>query len=305
MSAPVWAYALLALLDVEANACLVAAYRWTSMTSVQLLDAWTIPAVLVLSAWVLKSVYGRHHYVGALLCVLGFGILVVFDARGGETGGQSGPWEGRKPWVGDALTILGATLYAASNVFQERLISHSTPTAELLGMLGVFGTAWSLVQGIITEGSAASGAHWTRLAVMLPFLGFGAAMFAFYSLVPIALRVHGAALLNLSLLAADAWTGLARGLFLEGFPAGALVPFLACFAITGLGIIVFVSGDAGIHVSHRMRGSHQDSQLNLGATTKQEQTAALQYVEEGLELEHCRSDSETQPLIAPAVDSGS
>jgi solute carrier family 35, member F1/2 len=42
-AAPVWKYAVLGLIDVEANYCLVKAYEYTSITSVTLLDCFSIP----------------------------------------------------------------------------------------------------------------------------------------------------------------------------------------------------------------------------------------------------------------------
>lgn len=45
---PLWLYALLALIDVEASFCIVTAYKYTSMVSVMVLDAWTVPCVLIL-----------------------------------------------------------------------------------------------------------------------------------------------------------------------------------------------------------------------------------------------------------------
>ena len=177
LSTPAWAYALLALIDVEANACLVAAYRWTSITSVQLLDAWAIPAVLALSVLLLGRAYGRRQCLAAALCVLGFGVLVAFDARGaGAAAGAA-----RRPWLGDALTLLGASLYAASNVLQERLVVGSTPRAELLGALGLFGALWSGAQGAALEGAAALRAPWLNSGVWLPVRGFGGARCAFFS----------------------------------------------------------------------------------------------------------------------------
>ena len=52
---------------------------------------------------------------------------------------------------------------------------------ELLGMLGFFGSMWSAVQGIPLElGQLLARGRWDVGAV-LPFLGFGIAMFSFYS----------------------------------------------------------------------------------------------------------------------------
>lgn len=80
---------------------------------------------------------------------------------------------------------------------------------ELLGMLGIFGCLWSAAQGLPLELHTVLGAQWSAAAV-LPFLGFGLSMFAFYSLVPYELKWGGAALLNISLLSSDLWAAAAR-----------------------------------------------------------------------------------------------
>lgn len=46
---PWWRYALLAVADVEANYFVVKAYQYTSITSVMLIDCFTIPCVMVIS----------------------------------------------------------------------------------------------------------------------------------------------------------------------------------------------------------------------------------------------------------------
>lgn len=52
---PWWRYALLALCDVEANYFVVKAYEYTSITSVMLIDCFTIPCVMILSCVFLKA----------------------------------------------------------------------------------------------------------------------------------------------------------------------------------------------------------------------------------------------------------
>ena len=54
---PWWRYALLGLCDVEANFLIVLAYRYTTITSVMLIDCWTIPCVMVLSFLFLGARY--------------------------------------------------------------------------------------------------------------------------------------------------------------------------------------------------------------------------------------------------------
>ena len=56
------------------------------------------------------------------------------------------------------------------------------PVEELLGTLGLFGCLWSALQGLPLELGTLRNATWAA-PVLAPFLGFGLAMFAFYSLV--------------------------------------------------------------------------------------------------------------------------
>lgn len=59
-----WKYALLALLDVEANFLVTKAYQYTSITSVTLLDCFAIPAVMLLSWLLLKARWGSSKHRG-------------------------------------------------------------------------------------------------------------------------------------------------------------------------------------------------------------------------------------------------
>jgi solute carrier family 35 protein F1/2 len=58
----------------------VKAYQYTSITSVMLLDCFTIPVALVLTYLFLKTKYNWRHLVGVVLCLVGLGILVYDDA---------------------------------------------------------------------------------------------------------------------------------------------------------------------------------------------------------------------------------
>ena len=58
-------YAACAFVDVQANYCVTLAFRYTSMTSVSLLDSATIPFAMLLSTLLLKARYGRAHAGGA------------------------------------------------------------------------------------------------------------------------------------------------------------------------------------------------------------------------------------------------
>jgi solute carrier family 35 protein F1/2 len=114
-----WFYLLLAIADVEANFLVVKAYQYTTITSVMLLDCFSIPCVMVLllpspvasltavfpsltppratshritsrrthartqvlSFVFLKARYEFKHYLGVALCLAGLGALVASDAH--------------------------------------------------------------------------------------------------------------------------------------------------------------------------------------------------------------------------------
>lgn len=76
---PWWKYALLSIADVEANTIIVTAYRYTSLTSVQLLDCTIIPFVMILSRLFLNVRYKRNHLIGVATCLIGVIVLIVSD----------------------------------------------------------------------------------------------------------------------------------------------------------------------------------------------------------------------------------
>lgn len=99
----------------QANLLVTSAYQFTSLTSITLLDCFTVPAVMALSLLVLRARYRLGHMAGAALCVLGLTVLVLGDAS------ASGADAGSRPLLGDALVVAGAVLYAMCNVSQVRL----------------------------------------------------------------------------------------------------------------------------------------------------------------------------------------
>ncbi|KAG2438260.1 hypothetical protein HYH02_010959 [Chlamydomonas schloesseri] len=203
-------YLLLAALDVEANFLVTKAYQYTSVTSVTLLDCFTIPAVMALSAAALAARYLPGHYGGALLCIGGLAVLVATDGSS-ATGGPN-------PVLGDALVLMGSVLYAVSNVAQERLLLGATPVSELLAAVGGFGAVLGGVQAVVLERGAWAAADWSSpWATAAPLLGFSLALYTFALLLPRVLLWGGATVLNLSLLTSDVWAAAARVVFFGGF----------------------------------------------------------------------------------------
>ncbi|KAJ7979071.1 Solute carrier family 35 member F1 [Quillaja saponaria] len=195
-------YILLGLVDVEANFLVVKAYQYTSLTSVMLLDCWSIPSVMLLTWVFLKTKYRFKKITGVVVCIAGLVMVVFSDVHSGDRAG------GSNPRTGDLLVIAGATLYAISNVSEEFLVKNAD-RVELMSILGLFGAIISAIQISILERNELRSIQWTAGAA-LPFVGFSVAMFMFYSLVPVLLKINGSTMLNLSLLTSDMWAVLIR-----------------------------------------------------------------------------------------------
>eukprot|EP00884_Botryococcus_braunii_P023208 jgi/Botrbrau1/9571/Bobra.0089s0025.2 len=224
-----WAYAALALIDVQANMLIVAAFRYTSITSVTLLDCATIPAVMGLSYFVFRARYRLGHIVGAGLCICGLAVLLLSD--------RTTPGAGSRPLLGDLLVLMGAGLYAVGNVMQESLLGDAE-VSEVLGMMGCFGSMWSALAVVALERKQLTEVVWEGMAPLYAGI-FTVAMFMYYSSVPLMLKWHSAAFMNVSLLTSDLWAAIARIFFFGGFTKSAAVYFSISLALVAMGLITY------------------------------------------------------------------
>jgi len=181
----------------------VLSFRYTSITSVLLLDGFAIPSTMLFSWIYLRSRYKSLHFVGVLACLAGLGTVVFSDSRllprqddkdtvaavsflspspsplftgpdapltsilsssphplrpgsaslsppSPSLVSSSSPSSFPPALLGDLLCLLGATLYAVSNVVQEAIVKTHDPT-EFLGMLGGLGTILAGVQALVLE----------------------------------------------------------------------------------------------------------------------------------------------------------
>uniref|UniRef100_A0A8C5QFI7 Solute carrier family 35 member F2 n=1 Tax=Leptobrachium leishanense TaxID=445787 RepID=A0A8C5QFI7_9ANUR len=205
-----WKYILLAIVDVEANYSIVKASQYTTITSVQLLDCVGIPVLMALSWFILRSRYGLIHYIAVVVCLLGVGTMVVADVL------SEREWHSTSMLIDDLLVILGACLYAVSNI------------EEFLGMLGLFGT---FVSGIQLNIQYAQG-----LQLLYLFFGFlSGLLFAVFALCMFGL----ATLVNLGILTADLCS-LFFGLFLFGYNVSQPLHFLT-FVVIMVGFLMYCS----------------------------------------------------------------
>ncbi|KAL3829234.1 hypothetical protein ACJIZ3_018036 [Penstemon smallii] len=225
-------YVLLGLVDVEANFLVVKAYQYTSITSVMLLDCWTIPCVLFLTWFFLKTKYRVKKFLGVLICIAGLVVVVFSDVHSADRS------SGSNPIKGDLLVLAGATLYGVSNVSEEYFVK-SADRVELMAFLGFFGAIISACQIAILERDELKSIHWSS-GVTFPFVGFSVAMFLFYSGVPVLLKISGSTMLNLSLLTSDMWAVLIR---IFAYHEKVDWMYFVAFAAVVVGLIVYSGGD--------------------------------------------------------------
>ncbi|KAG0362394.1 hypothetical protein BC939DRAFT_474463 [Gamsiella multidivaricata] len=221
-------YILFALIDVEGNYFVVKAYNYTSLLSAMLLDAWTIPCVVLLSVFFLKMRFVRWHYLGVFIAMVGMGFLIWSDMEAGKN------FPGSDYIKGDIFCIIGASLYAFSNVGQEYLVRQK-PMYEVVGQLGFWGTIINGIQLAILERHELQTVNWTP-SVVGYIIGFDIAMFMMYSVSPLLFRLSSATFFNLSLLTSDFY-GLLFGLFLFNATINKLYPI--AYVLIILGIIIY------------------------------------------------------------------
>nr|XP_043613983.1 solute carrier family 35 member F1-like [Erigeron canadensis] len=237
MKAKWYYYLVLGLVDVEANYLVVKAYQYTSLTSVMLLDCWSIPSVIILTWLFLKTKYKLKKIVGVLICVAGLVLVIFSDVHAGDR-----KQSGSNPVKGDLLVIAGATLYAICNVSEEFFVK-TADQVELLAMLGLFGAICSGIQITVLEREELKSIHWSSGAV-LPYAGFAAAMFLFYSGVPVLLKISGSTMLNLSLLTSDMWSVLIR-IFVYHEKVDWM--YFVAFAAVAVGLVVYSAFDKEVN----------------------------------------------------------
>lgn len=214
---------------MEANYAVVKAYQYTTLTSIQLLDCFVVPILMILSWWVVKARYRPVHYVAVSICLLGVGAMVGADLLAGRDQGSTS-----NILLGDGLVLLSASLYAVSNVCQEYMVKNHS-RVEFLGMVGLFGTIFSTIQMVILERNDVAAIQWSWQVGLL-FSAYALCMYALYSCMPIVIRLSSATSVNLSLLTADLFS-LFCGIFLFQYNFSGL--YLVSLVVILIGFITF------------------------------------------------------------------
>ncbi|KAG9265584.1 solute carrier family 35 member F2 [Astyanax mexicanus] len=224
-----WKYLLLALTDVQANYTVVKAYQFTTLTSIQLLDCFVIPVLMVLSWFFLKTRYRPLHFVAVGVCLLGVGAMVGADLLAERDQGSNS-----NVLLGDCLVLISAALYAVSNVGQEYTVKNLS-RVEFLGMIGLFGTLISGVQMAVLEIGPIAAIDWDWYICLL-FVAFMLCMYGLYSFMPVVMKMTSATAVNLSLLTADLFS-LLCGIFLFDLKFSGL--YIVSFVVITVGFIMF------------------------------------------------------------------
>ncbi|XP_039137833.1 solute carrier family 35 member F2-like [Dioscorea cayenensis subsp. rotundata] len=230
---PWYWYLALGFVDVQGNYLVVKAYQFSSITSVTLLDCWTIPWVMILTWFAIKTRYSLWQFVGAAICVIGLALVLLSDSK-------SSSGDGNKPLLGDALVIAGTFFYAMSNVGEEFCVKRKN-LFEVLTMLGVFGALVSVCEISIVERKTLESIQWSPSVIAL-YVGYGAAGLSFYTLLPFILKMSGSALFNLSLLTSDLWAVVIRICIYH--EQVSWLYYLA-YSVVAIGLIIYSFNDTG------------------------------------------------------------
>ncbi|ESR43478.1 hypothetical protein CICLE_v10012119mg [Citrus x clementina] len=244
-------YLLLGFVDVQGNFLVNKAYQFSSITSVTLLDCCTIAWAIVLTWLFLGTRYSLWQLLGAALCVLGLGLVLLSDA-GGDGGGDS------RPLLGDVLVIGGTIFFATSNVGEEFFVKKKD-RVEVVCMIGVYGLLVSAVQLSILELKSLESVEWST-NILLGFAGYAASSFMFYTLAPFVLKLSGATMFNLSLLTADMWAVVFRICFYH--QKVDWLYFLA-FGIVVIGLIIYSTTEKDLNPMPDLENRFSDLQYQI------------------------------------------
>uniref|UniRef100_A0A0E0L344 Uncharacterized protein n=1 Tax=Oryza punctata TaxID=4537 RepID=A0A0E0L344_ORYPU len=226
------------------------AYQYSYITSVTLLDCWTVVWVIIFTWYALGTRYSFWQFVGAGTCVAGLALVFLSDSKSADAQDPS-----KIPLLGDALVIAGTVFFAFSNVGEEYCVKKKD-RVEFIAMFALFGLLVSIIQMY-----PFNKAQFTTLLLCL-FAGFAVALFMFYSITPFVLKMSGSTLFNLSLLTSDMWAVAIRVLF---YHQQINWLYYIAFAVVAIGLIIYSlndhSSDSGTRTTASTEAAAQYQQL--------------------------------------------
>ncbi|XP_050227773.1 uncharacterized protein LOC126677269 isoform X2 [Mercurialis annua] len=201
-------YLLLGFLDSQSLFLYNTSFHFTSITSVTMLQSFSIAWVIVLTWFFLGSRYSLWQFFGAALCVLGLGLLILSDVGVGG-GGAS------RTLFGDMIVIAGTLLFALSNVGEEFCVKNKD-RVEMLAMIGAYGL------------------------LIVALAAYTLSSFTLYSLFSFVLQMSGATMYNLSTPASNMWVVIIQ-IFFYHQQVGWL--YYVSFAIVVTGLVMYSTNE--------------------------------------------------------------
>lgn len=253
-------------MDVEGNYFVVLAYRYTTILSAQLIGFWAIAVVVLISVLFLKVRYHIFQYAGILICIGGVGVLIASDHLTGSNGGQAA-----NAVKGDLFTLLSATFYGLSNVYEEFQVSKR-PVYEVIGQLAFWGMLINGTQAGIFDRESFRAATWNG-AVAGYLVGYTLLLFVFYTGAPLVFRMASAAFFNIGLLTGNFW-GVAVGTKVFGYHIHWMYPIAFVLIIGGHFVYYGTEGMLG-EAKKPWLGEHQEHGVDgVGTARRKVETEA-------------------------------
>jgi drug/metabolite transporter (DMT)-like permease len=275
--ASVWAYSLIGLFDAVADYVNTLSSNYTTLTSVTIFNALSVPSAMVLSRVCLGRSYTSVHLLGAVVCIAGVFIDVLMDYDS-DLNDVDQRQDGRRlddyfgyidddapeeetffdydekayphKVLGDLLAITGGCLYGAIDVMAEYSARHYGGPMEFLAMIGLWGVLFSAVSAFIGEREEIAQLFSTEVNYQCP----PAERFSLLAASVLSLFMHSvgvayfvlfseSALLNMSLLTGNFWAVgfsiLGQGIFPDP------IFYVALFLII-IGILVYESAPSPV-----------------------------------------------------------
>jgi solute carrier family 35 protein F1/2 len=217
-----------------------------------MIDAVSIPTVMILSRCVLHRVYVKWHIIAASVCMTGILVNILVDLQSDRENDKDLYKDGSKEYphkiVGDLCALTAGILFGVNDVITESAVRRNSGISEFLGMIGFFGTFASIFQMCITErgvvaqlfNGETSCAPWATAGLLIIFVigeagrRVGIAYF---------LTISEAALLQMSLLTSDVYTAIFSIIYQGIMPHGL---FWVASTLVISGILVYELGPSPI-----------------------------------------------------------
>jgi solute carrier family 35 protein F1/2 len=165
-----------------------------------------------------SKVFGRHHWVGVLLCVIGGTLTVYMDAStspvetneamdgGGGGGEEEESSSSSHSYIGDCFAIAAALMYGLGDCIAEYSVKH-IDRHEYLGMLGLFGMFQTMltfpwIEHDAIRDLATRKQPWQVAGLLLFYI---ATVLCYYEMEARFLMTSDATLLNLSMQSINLW----------------------------------------------------------------------------------------------------